>query len=73
MAEPRFSATHLPGFAAVAVAAFVVLYLPILTLVAYSFNDTMSISVWGGFSLRWYEAAWENRAVQEAYLGTTHA
>ena len=68
MVEVRraFSVTALPGFTAVAIAVFVMLYLPIMTLVAYSFNDSETIAVWGGFSWRWYEAAWENRQVQEA-------
>lgn len=30
------------------------LYAPILVLVAYSFNDSRLVTVWGGFSLRWY-------------------
>ena len=30
------------------------LYLPILTLIVLSFNETKSMSVWGGFSLHWY-------------------
>jgi spermidine/putrescine transport system permease protein len=66
MAEHRFSATRLPGFAPVALAVFVLLYLPIVTLVFYSFNAGTSISLWGGFSLRWYAVAWENDAVQAA-------
>jgi spermidine/putrescine transport system permease protein len=61
-----FSAAALPGFAWVAVAVFVLLYLPIATLVAYSFNASASISAWGGFSLRWYEAAWANGDVKAA-------
>lgn len=66
-APPRdFSATRLPGFAAVAVAAFVALYLPIATLVVFSFNALSSMSEWGGVSLHWYRAAWANEAVQEA-------
>ncbi len=32
------------------------LYLPILALIAYSFNDSPLPSVWGGFSLKWYAA-----------------
>jgi putrescine transport system permease protein len=32
------------------------LYLPILTLVAYSFNDGDRVMVWAGFSTRWYGA-----------------
>jgi spermidine/putrescine transport system permease protein len=61
-----FAVTTLPGFTTVAIVAFVALYLPIATLVVYSFNAANSMSSWGGFSLRWYEAAWANRAVQEA-------
>lgn len=30
------------------------LYAPILVLVAYSFNDSRLVTVWGGFSTRWY-------------------
>ena len=30
------------------------LYLPILILVIYSFNDSRLVTVWGGWSLRWY-------------------
>lgn len=61
-----FSASRLPGFTAIAVAAFAALYLPILTLVVFSFNASNSMSSWGGFSLDWYRAAWANEAVQEA-------
>ena len=61
-----FSASRLPGFTAIAVAAFVALYLPIVTLVVFSFNGASSMSDWGGLSLDWYRAAWANEAVQEA-------
>ena len=30
------------------------LYLPILILVIYSFNASRLVTVWGGWSLRWY-------------------
>jgi len=36
------------------VAVFAFLYLPILTLILYSFNDSKLPSVWGGFTTRWY-------------------
>ncbi|TNC72606.1 ABC transporter permease [Rubellimicrobium roseum] len=68
-AAPRrrpFSAASLPGFTAVALLSFAALYLPILTLVVFSFNASPSMSDWGGFSLHWYRDAWENDAVQEA-------
>ena len=63
-----FRATAMPGFAAVAMAGFVLLYAPIATLVVYSFNASESTGLWGGFSLRWYEAAWENEKVQDAAI-----
>ena len=66
MAKRSFSATRLPGFATVAILAYVILYLPIITLVVYSFNASASVSVWAGFSLDWYAKAWANSAVQEA-------
>ncbi|PND36492.1 putrescine ABC transporter permease PotI [Paucibacter aquatile] len=36
------------------VAVFAFLYLPIFTLILYSFNDSKLPSVWGGFTTRWY-------------------
>lgn len=35
-------------------AVFVFLYLPIVTLVVLSFNDSSVVTVWAGWSLRWY-------------------
>ncbi|THD84574.1 ABC transporter permease [Aliigemmobacter aestuarii] len=68
MADRSFSVSRIPGFAAVAILAFVILYLPIFTLVIYAFNASKSIAVWEGFSLQWFEAAWANRQVKEATL-----
>lgn len=45
---------------------FVYLYLPILVVIAYSFNDNRLASVWTGFSLRWYERALANDALLDA-------
>jgi len=63
-----FSIRRQPGFGAVAAVCFVILYLPIVVLVVYSFNAGVSIAVWEGVSLRWYAAAWQNDAVQEASI-----
>ena len=68
MAEHRFEPTRIPGFATIAVLAFVALYLPIFTLVAYAFNGGTSIAVWEGVSLHWFSKAWENEAVKSATL-----
>ena len=37
------------------------LYLPILTLILYSFNDSVIASKWGGFTLKWYTKLVEDR------------
>lgn len=63
-----FSVRKLPGFALIALACFAMLYAPILVLVGYSFNSGSSIALWQGFSLRWYQAAWQNEMVQSATL-----
>ena len=68
MAKAHFEVSRLPGFATIAVGVFVLLYLPILTLVVFSFNDSNSIAVWGGFSWKWYAVAWENQVVMDATL-----
>ncbi len=45
---------------------FAFLYLPILLLVVYSFNDSRLVTVWGGFSTRWYGALIQNEPLMEA-------
>ena len=44
------------------------LYIPIVMVMVYSFNDSRIVSVWGGFSLRWYASLLENRQLIEAAL-----
>jgi spermidine/putrescine transport system permease protein len=68
MAERAFHVARLPGFASMAIIVFVALYLPIFTLVAYSFNASTSLAVWGGFSLDWYAKAWDNQQVRDATI-----
>ena len=38
----------------ITVLGFVFLYAPILSLVIYSFNESRLVTVWGGFSTKWY-------------------
>ena len=33
---------------------FVFLYAPILSLIIFSFNESKLVTVWGGFSTKWY-------------------
>ncbi len=44
------------------------LYLPILVLVAYSFNSSPLVNVWGRFSTVWYTALLHNRQLLESAL-----
>ncbi|MBV9785542.1 MAG: ABC transporter permease subunit [Acidisphaera sp.] len=44
------------------------LYLPIILLVLFSFNDARLLTGWAGFSWRWYAALWHDRALIEAAL-----
>jgi len=44
------------------------LYLPIVILMVYSFNDSRIQSVWNGFSLRWYASLLDNAQVIDAAL-----
>ncbi|MEM7423620.1 MAG: ABC transporter permease subunit [Pseudomonadota bacterium] len=37
-----------------ALAGFAFLYIPIISLVIYSFNESKLVTVWGGFSTKWY-------------------
>jgi len=45
-----------------------VLYLPIVVLIAYSFNASPLVNVWSGFSTRWYTALIHNRQLLESAL-----
>ncbi len=42
------------------------LYLPILILVIYSFNGSRLVTVWGGFSLRWYAGLLDNQPLMQS-------
>ncbi len=68
MARPRFDIRQMPGFATIALATFVMLYLPIAILVAYAFNASESVTNWGGLSVRWFISAAQNSGVQDAAM-----
>lgn len=54
--DPR----HYPGAGPFTVLFFAFLYLPIAVIVLYSFNASRLVSVWEGFSLKWYVLALGN-------------
>ncbi len=49
-------------------AGIAILYVPILALIAYSFNASRLVNVWGGFSTAWYVELLHNRQLLEAAL-----
>ena len=49
-----FNVKHYNGFFFIACLCLFILYSPLLIVMIYSFNDSLSITKWGGVSLRWY-------------------
>jgi putrescine transport system permease protein len=50
------------------VAGMAFLYLPIAILVIYSFNDSRLVTVWGGWSTRWYEELFSDAPLIDSAL-----
>lgn len=48
---------------AMLILGFLFLYIPILSLIIYSFNESRLVTVWGGFSTKWYAALFQNEQV----------
>ncbi len=48
----------------------VVMYLPILLVILYSFNQSKLSSVWGGFSLNWYTELFKDKALLQALVNS---
>ena len=49
---------------------FAFLYIPMILLVAYSFNGGRNVAVWAGFSTKWYGELIQNEAFLDAALVT---
>ncbi|MBJ2152798.1 ABC transporter permease subunit [Paracoccus sp. IB05] len=45
---------------------FAFFYIPILSMIIYSFNESRLVTVWGGFSTKWYVSLFSNRQVGAA-------
>jgi putrescine transport system permease protein len=45
---------------------FAFLYIPIVSLIVYSFNESRLVTVWGGFSTKWYGALLQNEQILNA-------
>ena len=47
---------------------FAFFYIPILSMIVYSFNASRLATVWGGFSTKWYVSLFSNRQVIAALI-----
>lgn len=48
--------------------ALVFLYLPLVIMAVFSFNDSKSLSTWSGFSFRWYQELFVNQQMIDAIV-----
>jgi putrescine transport system permease protein len=58
--------SRLGPLAAVLVLGYLFLYAPIVSLIVYSFNASRLVTVWAGFSTRWYGELLDNAAIRDA-------
>jgi spermidine/putrescine transport system permease protein len=47
---------------------YLFLYVPVLILIVFSFNDSRYSTVWKGFSLQWYSHLFNNSLLMEAFV-----
>lgn len=62
MSQPRNSKFTLTML----VLGFVFLYAPILSLIVYSFNESRLVTVWSGFSVKWYGELFRDQQMMTA-------
>jgi putrescine transport system permease protein len=48
------------------VIGFSFLYIPIILLILFSFNESRLVTVWGGFSTKWYGELMQNQGIKDA-------
>jgi spermidine/putrescine transport system permease protein len=65
MAE-RNPLRRFPGIRLTGLFFFAYLYLPIVVLIALSFNENRSATIWTGFSTDWYATAFRNKYILQA-------
>ena len=54
------------GLFSIVAFAYAFLYVPIISVIIYSFNDSRLVTLWGGWSLRWYRSLLEDDAILSA-------
>lgn len=61
------SAARISGFTKAMLAlGFFFLYAPILSLIVYSFNESRLVTVWSGFSVKWYAELFQDAQLMSA-------
>ena len=55
-----------PLLKAMLILGFVFLYAPILSLIVYSFNESRLVTVWSGFSVKWYGELFQDDGIMKA-------
>jgi len=55
-----------PALFAIVAFGYAFLYIPVMLLVVYSFNASKLVTVWGGFSLKWYGELLGNESLLNA-------
>jgi putrescine transport system permease protein len=50
------------------IAGYAFLYLPIVTLIVFSFNDSRMVTLWGGFTFKWYGVIARDSEVVDAFV-----
>jgi putrescine transport system permease protein len=56
------------GLLTIAAFGYAFLYVPIISVMVYSFNDSRLVTLWGGFSLRWYRSLVEDGEILSAAM-----
>ena len=51
-------------------ATLLFLYLPLITLMVFSFNDSRRNIVWQGFTFKYYAKAFNNESLQQAFVNS---
>jgi spermidine/putrescine transport system permease protein len=64
--EGGFNWRHAPEFGFFTTLMVLFLYAPLAVLVVYSFNANRLVTIWGGFSLRWFAKVVQNGDIQAA-------
>lgn len=75
--QPKNPLWRFPGVAPAAITLFAYMYLPIIILIAFSFNENRIATIWTGFSTQWYAVVLGNddiiRAARNSLVIATSA